>query len=68
MAEKAAILNLIKSNFFKMHPHLKSHILFNSNGLAIQHGLPNIARVKSEFYRVKFFQDASSSEITHFVL
>ena len=35
MAEKAAILNLIKSNFYKMHPHLKSHILFYSNGLAI---------------------------------
>ena len=32
---KAAILNLFKSNFFKMHPLLKSHILFYSNGLAI---------------------------------
>ena len=35
MAEKAAILNLIKLNFFKMHPHLKSHIRFYSDGLAI---------------------------------
>ena len=35
MAEKAAILNLNKSIFFKVHPHLKSHILFYSNGLAI---------------------------------
>ena len=35
MAEKAAILNLIKSNFLKMQSHLKSHILFYSNGLAI---------------------------------
>ena len=32
MAEKAAILNLIKSNFFN---DLKSHILSYSNGLAI---------------------------------
>ena len=46
MAEKAAILNLIKSIFLKMHPHLKSHILFYSNGLAILHGLPNIGHVK----------------------
>ena len=35
MAEKAAILNLIKSNFIKMHPHLKSHISIYSNGPAI---------------------------------
>ena len=35
MAEKAAILNLIKLIFFKMHPYLKSHISFYSNGLAI---------------------------------
>ena len=35
MAEKAAILNLIKSIFFKMNPHLKSPISFYSNGLAI---------------------------------
>ena len=31
----AAILNLIKSIFFKMHPLLLSHILFYSNGPAI---------------------------------
>ena len=35
MAEKAAILNLLKLNFFKMHSYLKSHISFYSNGLAI---------------------------------
>ena len=46
MAEKAAILNLIESKFFKMHPHLESHILFYSNGLAIWHGLPNNGHVK----------------------
>ena len=34
MAEKAAILNLIESKNFRMHPLLKSHILFYSNGLA----------------------------------
>ena len=32
---EAAILNLIKSIFFKMHPLMKSHILFYSNGSAI---------------------------------
>ena len=35
MAEKAAILNLIELKIFKMHPQLKSHISFYSNGLAI---------------------------------
>ena len=35
MAEKAAILDLIKSIIFKMHSHLKSHISSYSNGLAI---------------------------------
>ena len=28
-----------------MHPLLKSHILFYSNGLAIKHGLPNNGHV-----------------------
>ena len=28
-----------------MHPHLKSHISFYGNGLAIQHGLLNIGHV-----------------------
>ena len=46
MAEKAAILNLNNSTFFKVHPHLKSHISFYSNGLAIKHGLPNNGHVK----------------------
>ena len=35
MAEKAAILNLIKANFFMIHTHLKSHISIFSNGPAI---------------------------------
>ena len=60
-----------------MHPLLKSHILFYSNGPAISHGLPNIGHVKInnsrkgsqfEFDQVNFFQDASSSEMSHFVL
>ena len=47
MAEKVEILNFYQVNFFfKMHPHLKSHISFYSNGLAIKHGLPNIGHVK----------------------
>ena len=60
-----------------MHLPPKTHTLFYSNGLAIYHGLPNIGHVKMnngrkgghfEFDQVKFFQDASSSEISHFVL
>ena len=39
-------MNLIKSKLFKMHPHLKSHISFYSNGLAIYHGSPNNGHVK----------------------
>ena len=36
MADKqAAILSLIEAEFVKMHPLLKFHILFYSNGLAI---------------------------------
>ena len=47
MADRqAAILSLIESKFFKMHPLLKIPILFYSNGLAIQHGLPNNGHVK----------------------
>ena len=34
-SQEAAILNLIKSIFFKMHPLLRSQILIDSNGLAI---------------------------------
>ena len=45
MAEKAGIFNLIVK-IFKMHPHLKAHISFYSNGLAISHGLPNNGHVK----------------------
>ena len=41
-----AILSLIESKFFKMHPLLKFHILFYSNGLAIQHSSPNNGHVK----------------------
>ena len=47
MADRqAAILSLIESKFFKMHPLLKFHILFYSNGVAILHGLPNNGHVK----------------------
>ena len=47
MADKqAAFLCLIEPKFVKIHPLLKYHILFYSNGLAIQHGLPNNGNVK----------------------
>ena len=45
-ARQTAILSLIESKFFKMHPLLKFHILFYSNGLAIKHGLLNNGHVK----------------------
>ena len=50
MAEKAAILNFIKSNFFKMHPHLKSHISFYSNGVAILSGFHEIPQNLSVWF------------------
>ena len=31
---------------FSVHPPLRTHILFYSNGLAIYHGLPNICHVE----------------------
>ena len=48
-----------------MHPLLKSHILFYSNGLAIQHGLPKNGNVK---VNNEFSQNASSPEALQFVL
>ena len=38
----SAILNLIKSKFVRVHPPLKSHILFYSNGVAILSGFHDI--------------------------
>ena len=57
MADRqVAILSLIESKFFKMHPLLKFHILFYSkvlaiyqypsNGLPIWHGLPDIRPIE----------------------
>ena len=46
MAKKAAIFNLIKSTFFKVHPHLKSHISFYSNGVAILSGFHDIRNMR----------------------
>ena len=56
---------------------LKSHILFYSNDLAIYNGLPNNGHVKVNnglkaailyLIQAEIFQDASSAEISHFVL
>ena len=47
MAEKVAILNLIKSNFFKMHPLLKPYNLFYSNGVAILSGFHDIPQYEA---------------------
>ena len=38
----AAIFNFINLKFFKMHPLLKSHNLFYSNGVAIFNGFHDI--------------------------
>ena len=43
---RSAILNLIKLKFFMGYPYLKLHILFNSNGLVIWSGFPDIAHNK----------------------
>ena len=42
----SAILNLIKLNFCKVYPHLKLHILFESDGQAICSGFPDITPFK----------------------
>ena len=47
MAAKAAILNLIKSNFFKMHPLLKPCNLFDINGVAILSGFHDILQYQA---------------------
>ena len=77
---KAAFLNLFKSNFFKTHPLLKSHILLYSNGVAILSGSHDIPQYEAcrgeqwsigghfEFYRPEIFEDASSPETLQFVL
>ena len=44
---KAAILNLIKSKFFKMHPLLKPYNLFYSNGVAILSGFHDILQYQA---------------------
>ena len=55
-----------------MHPLLKSHILFYSNGLAIQQGLPNNGHEKVNngrkadilnLIQVTIFQNASSPKM-----
>ena len=53
---RSAILNLLELKlFFMVYPYIKLHILLNSNG-------------HFEFDRVIIFQDASSAEISHFIL
>ena len=44
---KAAILNLIELNFFKMHPLLKPYNLFHSNGVAILSGFHDIPQYQA---------------------
>ena len=42
MADRRPFLNLIDLKFFKMHPFLKPHNLFYSNGVAILSGFHDI--------------------------
>ena len=50
---KSAILNLIKSQFFRAYPYLQLHILFYS--LAIWQGLPDIRHIEVNYGRVFHF-------------
>ena len=43
---RSAILNLIKLKFVMVYPYLKLHILFDSNGLAIWSGFPDVTHNK----------------------
>ena len=57
----SAILNFIEVKFFPV----KTHISFNSNGLAIWHGFPVITHIEVNWSQVchfksdKFFKDLS---------
>ena len=61
---KVAIFNFIDLKFFKMHPLLKPHNLFYSNGVAILSGFHDIYSAKS-FSRInrcyKLGQSAGST-------
>ena len=46
MANSWPFFNLIKLIFVRVRPTLKPHILFYSNRLVIQLGLPNIEHLK----------------------
>ena len=75
----AAILNLDKLIFFKMHPLLKPYNLFYSNGVDILSGFHDIPQYQAcrveywpigghfEFYQLEIFQDASSPETLQFI-
>ena len=59
---KAAILNFINLKFFKLHPLLKPHNLFYSNGLAILSGFMIFCKTFSWIYRCyKLGQSAGST-------
>ena len=45
----SALLNMIKLKFFMVYPYLKLHILFNSYGLAIWPGSPDITHINKIF-------------------
>ena len=42
---QVGLLNMIKLKFYMEYPYLKLHILFNSNGLAIWYGFPDITHI-----------------------
>ena len=53
------------------YPSLKSHILFDSNGLAIWHSFPDSMHIKvnnDRSWSFEFFQGILPPEITEFVL
>ena len=48
MADRRNQSSLIVSKFLRMHPLLKCHILFYSNGLAIQHSFIKYQQCESK--------------------
>ena len=48
IGRRSAILNLIKLNLFMVYPYLKLHNLFNSNGLDIWSGFPDITHIEKK--------------------
>ena len=68
MASNRRIFKLDRVEIFHGISLPETHILFYSNGLAIEPGLPDIRHIKIIFIGLKNVQAISLPETAHFVL